>query len=151
MESTNPFSGALNRTKRERKVVPGGIYEGTLIDVKTVQVKDKENPEVKKTKLLLNFRIESHDVEVAQMFNISMADTSMLIKFLKSTFGDAFTPAIQASEDKMWAFLQGLKGTDYTLVITLANGWNNITTALPLAKKVAADEAPPFPDDQIPF
>jgi hypothetical protein len=152
MESTNPFSGALNRTRRERKVVPAGIYQGVLIDVKTVQVKDKENPEAKKTKLLFAFHIDSHDVEVAQLFNISMADTSMLVKFLKSTFGDAFTPDIQASEERMWKFVQGLKGTDYNLVITFANGWNNIQTALPITKQVTKDEEPPaFPDDQIPF
>lgn len=152
MESTNPFSGALNRTRRERKVIPGGIYKGTLTDVKVVQVKDRENPEgPKKPKLLFAFHIDTHDVEVAQMFNISMADTSMLVKFLKATFGDAFTSEIQSSEERMWKFVQGLKGTEYNLGITLSNGWNNITTAFPITNHTAQEEPPQFPDDQIPF
>jgi len=131
MEQKNPFS----RSKRERKVIDAGIYTATLTGVKTVQVNDKKNPGQKLDKILLSFYVDPLDTEVVQFFTPSLADTSHIVKFLKVACGDAFTPAIQADPEKMWTFVNGLVGKDFSIVVTLANGWNNIQSAMAMKKQ----------------
>lgn len=133
MESSNPFS-AVSRTRRERKLIEAGIYQGTLSDIKTVQVTDKATQE-KKTKIIFTFDLPEAQSEVSQFFNPSLADTSFIVKFLKTLAGPAFTPEIQADGEKMWAFIQGLKGQLFNVVVTQSNGYNNVQSAMPVRRK----------------
>jgi hypothetical protein len=149
----NPFAGITKR-RRERKVFQPGIYQGTLREVKSVQVEDKKTNE-KVTKLVFVYYIESEDAEIPAFFKPSLADASHIVKFLKASFGDKFTSEIQSSEEKIWAFIKGTIGQDYNLVVTLSNGWNNISNAMPLKSKVSPTTEVPgdikFSDDDIPF
>jgi hypothetical protein len=131
MEQRNPFS----RARKERKVIDAGIYPASLAAVKSVQVTDKKTNE-KRDKLLFSFYVPDKDAEVAAFFWPSCTDSSHIVKFLKATCGDAFTPAIQSDPDKMWQFINGLVGRDFSIVVTLSNGWNNITAAV-MAKQTA--------------
>lgn len=148
----NPFKG-LNRSKRERVVIPAGIYTAQLSSVKTVKVTDKKTGE-KRDKLLFAFQVPDQG-EVCAFFWPSHADTSHLCKFLKIIGGGGFTPAIQADAEKMWQFIQELTFKDYQIVVTLSNGWNNIETALPVktqpAPRVSEDITIDFSNDEIPF
>lgn len=149
MEQKNPFSS----NKRERKLIEAGIYPATLTTVKVVQVTDKKTQE-KRDKIILGFFVEEHDAEVSQFFTPSMADTSHLVKFLKTACGSAFTPEIQNDRDKAWKFIQALSGGDYTIVVTQSNGWNNVQSAMakkPTAKPTPLNEDDFFRDDSIPF
>jgi hypothetical protein len=144
----------MTRTRRERKTIEPGIYLGNLREVKTIQVnKDGE----KKTKILFVYYIAAEDAEVVSFFNPSLADTSWLVKFLKSSCGNSFTAEHQATGDKMWAFIQSLVGRDWNLVVTLSNGYNNVQSAVPVKEKKATpvseteDVTFTFNDDQIPF
>jgi hypothetical protein len=151
MESSNPFSGAVSRTRKERKLIDAGIYRGTLTEVKSLQVTDKKTQE-KKTKVLFSFYVAEVDTEVVQFFNPSLADTSFIVKFLKTLAGAAFTPEIQGSADKMWAFVKALEGADFNLVVTLTNGYNNVQSAMPIrGKPVEGQVAVAFNDEDIPF
>jgi hypothetical protein len=133
MESSNPFS-AVTRTRRERKLIDAGIYEGTLADIKTVQVTDKATQE-KKIKIIFVFALPEADTEISQFFNPSLADTSHIVKFLKTLGGASFTPEIQGSADKMWSFCQGLRGQQFNVVVTQSNGYNNVQSAMPVRRK----------------
>ena len=148
----NPFKG-INRARKERIVIPAGIYTAHLSSVKTVKVTDKKTGE-KRDKLLFSFQVPEKG-EVCAFFWPSHADTSHLIKFLKTVGGGSLTPAIQADPDKMWQFVQDLCWKDYQIVVTLTNGWNNIETALPVATKPAPraseDITVDFSNDEIPF
>jgi len=150
----NPFSG-VTRTRSERKTIPAGIYGGTLREVKPIQVTDKKTQE-KVTKIIFSFYIATHDAEVSQFFRPSLSDNSHIVKFLKAVCGDALTPEIQGSSEKLWILVQSLVGKDYNLVITLTNGFNNVQTALPLAPQ-SPPLQPPTEDvsftfsDDIPF
>ncbi len=152
----NPFNG-VSRSRKERKVIDAGIYQGTLAEVKTVQVTDKKTQE-KKTKILFVYQVPAEEAELTAFFNPSLADTSWIVKFLKASCGSSFTPEIQGSADKMWSFVQGLVGKDWTLVVTESNGYNNVQSALPVKEKKAPAPLPqptedvPFSfDDNIPF
>lgn len=152
----NPFNG-VSRSRKERKVIDAGIYHGVLTDVKTVQVTDKKTQE-KKTKILFVYGIPSEETELTAFFNPSLADTSWIVKFLKASCGSSFTPEIQGSSEKMWAFVRGLVGKEWNLVVTQANGYNNVQSAVPMKEKKAPTPPPPtedvtftFADDQIPF
>jgi hypothetical protein len=125
MEQKNPFS----KSRKERKVIDAGIYPATLVTVKTVQVTDKKTNE-KRDKLLFSFYVPEKDAEIAAFFWPSCTDNAHIVKFLKATCGDAFTPAIQSDPEKMWQFINGLVGKDFSIVVTLSNGWNNITAAM---------------------
>jgi hypothetical protein len=124
-QQKNPFS----RTRRERKVIDAGIYPASLVGVKVVQVTDKKTQE-KRDKVLFSFYVPGQDAEVAAFFTPSCADTAFIVKFLKTACGDAFTSAIQNDPDKMWQFVNGLVGRDFSIVVTQSNGWNNIQTAM---------------------
>lgn len=137
METKNPFS----RARKERKLVDAGIYPSTLMEVKVVQVTDKKTQE-KRDKILLNFYMHQPDSEIAAFFTPSCADTAYIVKFLKAACGDAFTPAIQSDPEKMWAFVNSLKGRDFSIVVTQSNGWNNISTAI-MAKKQEVKQPEP--------
>jgi hypothetical protein len=151
----NPFNG-MTRNRTERKQIDAGIYQGTLVAVKSIQVTDKKTNE-KKTKIIFSYYIPSEDTEVAAFFNPSLADSSWIVKFLKAGLGSAFPSDAQASGDKMWAFVQSLVNKDYNLVVTLNNGYNNVQSAMPIKEKKPLASAPTeditfaFPDDQIPF
>lgn len=151
----NPFNG-VSRSRKERKTIDAGIYQGTLTEVKTVQVTDKKTQE-KKTKILFVYYVPTEDAELSAFFNPSLADTSWICKFLKASCGDSFTPEIQGSPEKMWAFVQSLVGRDWNLVVTLTNGYNNVQSALAIKKKAPAPTQPSedvtfaFADDNIPF
>lgn len=152
----NPFSN-VSRNRKERKVIDAGIYQGTLTEVKSIQVTDKKTQE-KKTKILFCYYIPSEDAEVVSFFNPSLADNSWIVKFLKASCGSSFTAEVQSSGDKMWAFVQGLVNRDWNLVVTQSNGYNNVQSAMAIKEKKAP--APPkveddvtfsLGDDQIPF
>lgn len=125
MEQKNPFS----RARKERKLVDPGIYTSTLVGVRVVQVTDKKTQE-KRDKIVLSFYLNQTDSEVAAFFTPSCADTARIVAFLKTACGDAFTAAIQADPDRMWQFVNGLVGHDFSIVVTQSNGWNNIQTAM---------------------
>lgn len=144
MEQKNPFS----RSKRERKVIDAGIYPATLVNVKVVQVTDKKTQE-KRDKILLSFFVPEKDAEVAAFFTPSCADTSFIVKFLKTACGDAFTPAIQSDPDKMWTFVNGLQGKDFSIVVTQSNGWNNIQTAMMIKKATPATAPTSLTEDDL--
>ena len=124
-QQKNPFS----RARKERKIIDAGIYPASLVGVKVVQVTDKKTQE-KRDKILFSFYVQKVDAEVAAFFTPSCADTAYIVKFLKTACGDAFTSAIQNDPDKMWQFVNGLVGRDFSIVVTQSNGWNNITTAM---------------------
>ena len=151
----NPFNG-VSRSRKERKVIDAGIYHGILTDVKTVQVTDKKTQE-KKTKLLFVYAVPSEDAELTAFFNPSLADTSWIVKFLKASCGSSFTPEIQGSSEKMWAFIRGLVGKEWNLVVTQSNGYNNVQSAVPFKSSKAPAPAQPTEDvtfafqDDIPF
>lgn len=151
----NPFSG-ITRTKRERKTIPASIYPGTLVQVKPIEVTDKKTNE-KVTKIIFTFSIPSQDAEVSQFFRPSLNDNSHIIKFLKATCGDALTPDIQSSSEKLWILVQSLVGKDYNLVVTLTNGFNNVQTAMPVVPPTPLQTQAPSEDvtfafsDDIPF
>ena len=158
MESKNPFS----RSRKERKLIDAGIYQAKLVVVKTVEVADKKNPGEKVTKIIFTFGIPDNGAEVTQFFTPSLADASHIVRFLKTACGSAFTPAIQADPEAMWKFVNGLVGSDFTIVVTESNGWNNVQSAMAAKKKTEAKSDSPFPvasseelftfsDDQIPF
>jgi hypothetical protein len=151
----NPFNG-MTRNRTERKVIDAGIYQGTLVTVKSIQVTDKKSNE-KKTKIIFSYYIASEDAEVAAFFNPSLADSSWIVKFLKAGFGSAFPAEAQSSGDKMWAFVQSLINKDYNLVVTQNNGYNNVQSAMPLkgtkppAPQSSEELVFSFEDDKIPF
>lgn len=157
----NPFSG-VSRHRKERKVIDPGIYVGTLLDVKSVQVTDKKTQE-KKTKVILSYYIPSEDAEIPAFFNPSINEASFIVKFLKASMGSAFTAEAQSSGDAIWAFIQSLVGKDYHLVVTQSDGWNNVQSAIPIKGKLPPAPAPApalapqedltfsFNDDSIPF
>jgi hypothetical protein len=144
----NPFSTSSSKRK-EKKLIPAGIYPSTLTEVKVVQVTHKESGE-KKPKLLFNFAIPEADAEVAAWFWPSLSDKSHLVQFLKVVGGDDFTPEIQGSRDTMWNYIQSLQGEKYNLVVTNSNGYNNIASAVPVRVKGAPAPKPVDLDD-IPF
>jgi hypothetical protein len=119
---------------KEKKVIDAGIYNARLTTVKVVQVKDKTTGE-KRDKILLAFHVADKDAEVAAFFTPSCADASHIVKFLKASCGDEFTPAIQNDADKMWSFVQQLQGQDFQIVVVKNGQWNNITTAIKAKKK----------------
>jgi hypothetical protein len=125
MEQKNPFS----RARKERKLINAGIYSSTLTGVRVVQVTDKKTQE-KRDKIVFSFYIPSDDTEIAAFFTPSCADAARIVAFLKTACGDAFTAAIQSDPDKMWQFVNGLVGRDFSIVVTQSNGWNNIQTAM---------------------
>lgn len=145
MDQTNPFSRSRSGGMKERKTIDAGIYPATLTTVKVVQVKDKTTGE-KRDKILLAFLVPDQDTEVAAFFTPSCADASHIVKFLKASCGDEFTPAIQNDENKMWAFVQALQGQDFQIVVVKNGQWNNITTAIKSKKKVAE---PQFTEDDL--
>ncbi|MEY4700292.1 MAG: hypothetical protein RL326_479 [Pseudomonadota bacterium] len=152
----NPFNG-VSRSRKERKLIDAGIYHAVLSDVKTVQVTDKKTQE-KKTKILFVYAIPGEETELTAFFNPSLADTSWIVKYLKASCGNSFTPEIQGSSDKMWAFIRGLVGKEWNLVVTQSNGYNNVQSAVPVKEKKAPAPVGPaqdvtfsFADDQIPF
>lgn len=146
----NPFN-SVTRMRKERKLIEQGIYQGTLTEVKSVQVTDKKTDE-KKTKIVFSYQIPQEDTEIPIWFNPSLNDSSWIIKFLRASCGNLFTPEIQGSPEKIWAFCQSLVGKDFTLVVSLNNGFNNISSAL-LAKQkpVIENQGTVFSDDDIPF
>lgn len=147
----NPFS--TSKTRKEKKLIPAGIYPSTLTEVKVVQVKQKDSDE-KKPKLLFNFAIAEHDTEVGAWFWPSLSDKSHLVQFLKVVGGDDFTPEIQSSRDSMWDYVQSLQGENYNVVVTNSNGYNNIASAVPVKVKPAPAAKASVAitvDDDIPF
>lgn len=145
MDQTNPFSRSRSGGVKERKTIDAGIYNASLTTVKVVQVKDKTTGE-KRDKILLAFLVPDQDTEVAAFFTPSCADASHIVKFLKASCGDEFTPAIQNDADKMWAFVKQLQGQDFQIVVVKNGQWNNITTAIK-AKKKAVE--PQFTEDDL--
>jgi hypothetical protein len=146
----NPFS--TSKTRKEKKLIPAGIYPSTLTEVKVVQVKAKDSDE-KKPKLLFNFFIAEQDVEVGAWFWPSLSDGSHLVQFLKVVGGDDFSADIQSSRDSMWDYVQSLAGADYNLVVTNSNGYNNVASAVPVKVQGAPAKASVAVtvDDDIPF
>lgn len=125
MDQKNPFSSS----RKERKLIDAGIYPASLMGVKVVQITDKKTQE-KRDKVLLNFYVPEKDAELAAFFTPSCADSSYIVKFLKTACGDAFTSAIQSDPEKIWQFIRELVNRDFSIVVTQANGWNNIQTAM---------------------
>ncbi len=146
----NPFNG-LTRNRKEKKLISAGIYQGTLVEVKSVQVTDKATQE-KKTKLVFAFAIPQEDTEISAWFNPSLSDMSSIVKFLKAACGSAFTSELQQDSQKMWQFVQSLVNRDFTLVVALNGNYNNIASALIGKEKPQAEaETFTFEDDSIPF
>lgn len=151
MEQTNPFSRSRSGGMKERKVIDAGIYNAKLTTVKVVQVKDKTSGE-KRDKILLAFVVPDKDAEIAAFFTPSCADASHVVKFLKASCGDEFTPAIQNDPDKMWAFVQQLQGQEFQIVVVKNGQWNNITTAIKAKKKepvITEEDLFSFADDAV--
>ena len=146
----NPFSN-VTRNRKEKKLIDAGIYQGELIEVKSVQVTDKQTQE-KKTKLVFTFAIPQEDTEISAWFNPSLSDMSSIVKFLKASCGSMFTADLQQSPQKMWEFVQSLVNRDFTLIVALNGSYNNIASAL-IAKQKPQVEAETFTfdDDKIPF
>jgi hypothetical protein len=149
----NPFSSS-SKTRKEKKLIPAGIYPSTLTEVKVVQVTHKETGE-KRPKLLFNFFVAEEDAEVGAWFWPSLSEKSHLVQFLRVVGGDDFTPGIQSSRDSMWDYVQGLAGADYNIVVTNSNGYNNIASAVPVKVKgapvVKQQSVAITVDDDIPF
>jgi hypothetical protein len=98
--------------------------------------------------------LAAKDAEIAAFFTPSCADASHIVKFLKASCGDEFTPAIQNDNDKMWAFVNGLQGQDFQIVVVKNGQWNNITTAIKAKKKtpepqITEDDLFAFTDDTV--
>lgn len=147
----NPFN-SVTRMRRERKLIEQGIYQGTLQEVKSVQVNDKKTNE-KKTKIVFSYQIPQEDTEIPVWFNPSLNDNSWIVKFLRASCGSLFTQDIQSSPEKIWEFCQSLVGKDFTLVVSLNSGFNNISSALLVKPKQAVvdNQGVVFSDDEIPF
>lgn len=146
----NPFSTS-SKPRKEKKLIPAGIYASTLEEVKVVQVTHKETGE-KRPKLLFNFSIPEADTEVGAWFWPSLSEKSHLVPFLRVIGGDSFTPEIQNSRDSMWEYVQSLQGEQFNVVVTNSNGYNNIASAVPVKVKAAPAPKPTALDtDDIPF
>ena len=148
----NPFN-SVTRMRRERRLIEQGIYQGTLQEVKSVQVNDKKTNE-KKTKIVFSYQIPQEDTEIPVWFNPSLNDNSWIVKFLRSSCGSLFTQEIQSSPEKMWEFCQSLVGKEFTLIVALNDGFNNVSSALLAKQKPATaidNQGAVFSDDDIPF
>jgi len=146
----NPFSG-MTRSRKEKRLIEAGIYQGSLVEVKSVQVTDKTTQE-KKTKIVFAFAVPQEDTEISAWFNPSLNDKAQIVKFLKAACGSSFTADIQNNPQKMWEFVQSLVNRQFSLVVSLNDNYNNITSALIIKEKPQAElETFTFSDDNIPF
>ena len=145
MES-NPFNN-VTYTKKERVVVPAGVYSALLKSVTPKQVLDKTTGE-KVWKLIFEFGIPDVNAEISEWFKISQHEKSNLVKMVKTMGG--LTEDIRADKDAMWGLIKSKVGNFFTIMVTEDNGWNHVTAATP-QKSVKVTPKAIEVDDDIPF